>query len=388
MELHLNGKFLASGLTGTERYAAEVLTAWAVHGTLADRRVTLHVPADATLPPWLPESWTVRRSRLRGLAFEQLSLPLRTRGRFLVSLAGPAPLGKARQLLVMHDASPMRFPRTYTRAFATWYRLLYTTLSRRADAVATVSEFSRGELSRTLRVPRTRFLLAPCGSDHFHRVEAEPLSAQDAATSRPYVVCVGTLARHKNLGPMVEALRNGPVDVLIVGASGRQQVFAAASSTATGDNVHVLGRISDGELAGLYDGAVALVFPSRYEGFGLPVVEAQVRSCPVVSSDAASLPEVAGDAALYFPPDAPEQGVAQVVRLLQDPDLAADMRARGLANAQRFTWRRTAEALAAGVRAAATQRRAAVVPLEGVSRTDAPPRPPHDAEARPGSAAD
>ncbi len=343
-ELHINGKFTAHALTGTERYATEVLKAWSVLLQPGDTAVTLHLPSDGTCPAWLPPWWSVRRSRLRGVLFEQLSLLVQSGRGFLVSLAGPACLLKRRQLVVMHDAAPMRFPHTFTPAFVAWYRMLYWVLARRAAALATVSNFSRQELAAALGVPAERFTVAPCGADHFRDLQA--VSAPPVGGARePFVVCVGTLAVHKNLVPMVRALSARQCTVLVVGVSGKQRIFAADAELGSGPHVHVLARISDQELAALYDRALALVFPSRYEGFGLPVVEAQARGTAVICSTADSLPEVAGAGALYFDPDDPARGAEHVVDLASDAALLAQMKERALKNAARFTWRETGEAL-------------------------------------------
>ena len=128
---------------------------------------------------------------------------------------------------------------------------------------------------------------------------------------------------------------------MIVGVSGEHKVFTASSSLDR--HAVVAGRLSDAELVWLYRNSRALIFPSKYEGFGLPPLEAQVLGCPVVCSTAASLREVCGDGALYFDPDDPKTLVAQLDRLESDPDLAMELRRRGLANSQRFSWNASAQ---------------------------------------------
>jgi glycosyltransferase involved in cell wall biosynthesis len=271
------------------------------------------------LPDWLPAG-RVLRSRLRGIAFEQLALPWRARGAMLLNLAGQAPLIKCDQLVVMHDTAPARFPRTFSRVSVLWYSVSARALARRARHLATVSEFSRGELADVLGIDPARFALAPNGHEHAFEARADAaeltLGTELAArTADDYVLCVGTLTPSKNLGPVSRALAEAGIPVVVVGASaGPRSVAGGSALDAPG--IHLAGRLSDGELALLLRNARALVFPSLYEGFGQPVVEAQALGCPVVASDASSIPEVAGDGALYFDPRRPQDAVARVRELV------------------------------------------------------------------------
>ena len=338
----INGKWLSAQASGMQRYAGEV----ARRVLDLDPAARVVVPRDAALPDWLPAG-RVMRSRLRGIAFEQLALPVRARGAMLLNFAGPAPLLKRDQLVVMHDVTPARFPRTFSRRFVLWYSVLYRVLARRARHLATVSEFSRGELAEVLGVDPARFALAPNGHEHAFEARADAaeltLGTELAArTADDYVLCVGTLTPSKNLGPVTRALAAAGIPVVVVGAAGARRVFAD-DSALDAPGIHLAGRISDGELALLLRNARALVFPSLYEGFGLPVVEAQALGCPVVASDATSIPEVAGEGALYFDPLRPEDAVARVRELI--PAERRRLISHGHRNVERFSWDRTAAIL-------------------------------------------
>jgi glycosyltransferase involved in cell wall biosynthesis len=339
--IHVNGKWLARPLTGTGRYAQEIIRA------LVESRAHLlvvHVPSDAVPPDWLVSGARIVRHRTRGLLFEQVGLPSATAGRLLLNLAGPAPLLKRRQVLVMHDAGVLRSPQSYGRLFVLWYRLLYTLQSRLARGVATVSQFSRSELAAALRRPQDRFVVIPCGHEHFTGLATRrPDLPAGFDPARPFLVCVGTLAPHKNLVGPVRAMVSAGWQVLVVGASGPAQVFASSAELPAG--AVVLGRISDEELGWCYDHAFALVFPSRYEGFGLPVVEAQTRGCPVVASDRASLPEVVGEGGLHFAPD-DHEGLLRRLADLRDANVRHALVAAGRRNVERFRWGESAAVLA------------------------------------------
>lgn len=329
----VNGKWLSQAVTGTQRYATEVASRLVARDP---ERYVLRLPADAPVPAWAPAGLRVARSRWRGVAFEQVALPWAARRELLLSLGGPAPVLARRQVVTMHDAGVFRVPVSYSRAFRTWYRFLYRAVAPRAAAVLTVSRFSAGELAQALGLPESRFVVAPNGADHVDDVD--PVRPDLPFVDESYVLCVGTPAAHKNLALPLAVLGSGPRPLVVVGAVSAEHVFGPAADGAESEPAPaavVLGRIGDGEVAWLYRHADALVFPSRYEGFGLPVVEAQRLGCPVACSNAASLPEVAGDGAAFFDPDDPESLRAALESLAVDRDGWA---ARGRANAQRFRW--------------------------------------------------
>ncbi|KUI23922.1 glycosyl transferase family 1 [Mycobacterium sp. IS-1742] len=334
--VHVNGKWLAQPLTGTQRYATEMVRRL-VAADAVD--LVLHVPKGADAPEWATAPRVeIRPAPVGGVVFEQLYLPVVTLGRMLLNFAGPAPLLKRRQLVTMHDATAFRYPRTFRRAFVAFYFVMYLLLAHTARRLLTVSEFSAGELATVLRVDRRRFLVVPCAADGLAQIA--PVRPDLDVAGGQYLV-VGTLARHKNLTGAVAALTGSGREVVVVGAAGNDQVFSAMSDL--GSAATVAGRLTDAELVWLYRNSRALVFPSRYEGFGLPVLEAQVLGCPVVSSSAASLPEVGGNGALYFDPDDSAALLDRLDELERDDALAADLRERGLVNAQRYSWERSAE---------------------------------------------
>ena len=343
-QLALNGKWLAQPASGTQRYATEVVKKLAQASDSAS--VVLIVPSDATIPEWAGQ-FTIRRSRLRGQLFEQVALPWLSRRRHLYSLAGPAPLLKRNQTVVMHDAMPFRFPGTFRLAFVAWYWLMYGLLSRTAGRVVTVSTFSRGELSTILRVPADRFELAPCGADHLADVDSadeQPDGAThaEALDTQAFALIVGNLAPHKNVMPVARALAGAGIAVTVVG--GGQQVFREVEQAAERNLRHV-GRVSDAELAAMYASAAVLVAPSFYEGFCIPIVEAGMRGCPSVFAAGSAMREVAGSGGVEFDPGYPEQCVDIVASLLQDHRRLSDLGEAAKENSHRFGWQATADAI-------------------------------------------
>lgn len=337
MTTFINCKWMGQDVTGTQRFAAEIGRRLVSAG---GGKPVLVLPANAVVPSWAKDGYVLIRSRFSGTVFEQIALPLITRGQLLVNLGGPAPMMKHRQIVTMHDASFVRLPETYSRQFVAWYKFMYRVLSKLARHVITVSAFSAGELRSFLKRPAYPMDVVPNGSNHMQDIEAVDPGLSFAA-DEPFALCVGTLAKHKNLVPVVSEFSKSGIPVVVVGAAGNSRVFSSDTGyDARG--VVVAGRLTDGELKWLYMKATALVFPSLYEGFGLPVVEAQRCGCPVISSDHASLPEVGGAASLYYDPVHPEAAVQAFRKLVSDDVFRDRIIESGYMNSLRYTWEASA----------------------------------------------
>jgi glycosyltransferase involved in cell wall biosynthesis len=281
---------------------------------------------------------------------------------YIVPLAAPCPT-----ISVVHDLAVYRTPELFTWRKRAVTRALLGRSVESASAVATVSEASRRDIIDRLGVAPERVVLLPgaahpaCGPVSESVIQA--VRAKHGLT-RPYVLTVGTIEPRKNLLTLLAAYdeigkRAKPhlpgsataaaeeIDLVVVGGRGwrdRQLLDELEARTPLG-RVHWLGYVPEDELIALYGGARLFVYPSRLEGFGLPVLEAMSCGAPVVASDVAALREVAGDAALLVPPgDVPALAEAMEAVLAQ-PERAERMRALGRLRAQSFSWTRTAQAL-------------------------------------------
>jgi glycosyltransferase involved in cell wall biosynthesis len=224
--------------------------------------------------------------------------------------------------------------------------------------ILTDSDFSRRELQHYLGVADHRIRVVPLGSDHLGRISADPsILARYHLGTRPFVLAVSSLAPHKNLGTLIRALgriRQSHADLDFVLAGARfDRVFGAGLLPESG--AVQVGYVSDAELKALYQSAACFVYPSLYEGFGLPPLEAMACGCPVVLSSAGALPEVGGDAVLYFEPHDPVALASAVERVLYEPGLARQLRERARARAAELTWDRCARQTFAVVEEALTQ---------------------------------
>jgi glycosyltransferase involved in cell wall biosynthesis len=233
------------------------------------------------------------------------------------------------------------------------WRVIVPTVARRADRVITLSEAARREILQDLPVRAESVDVVPCGSGNGFSADASEegeLRRRLTLGERRVVLAVSALSRHKNLPPLVRALvgvREAHPDVVLVipGNPTRhgRELEGLAQDLGVREALCLPGWVDEADLEGLYRMAKCFVFPSRREGFGMPILEAMARGVPVACSHASAVPEVAGDAALYFAPERPDEIAQAIDRLLGDAKLAAELVERGRTRQRMFTWSRAAE---------------------------------------------
>jgi glycosyltransferase involved in cell wall biosynthesis len=357
MRVALNGRFLSQRVTGVQRHARELVRALdqlLQHDHEAGRELEflLLTPPGAESNLELSRIETRQVGRLRGQLWEQIELPLYGRNSLLVNLANTAPTVGWDQMVMIHDASVFAVPEAYSVSFRLWYRSMLPHWAHRARLVLTNSEFSRTELSQWLRISADKVRVVGGGHEHILRTPPDDgVLGRNGLGRRPYVLGVSSLSRHKNLEAVratSELLGSVACDYVLVGPA-NPRVFGYTLRDAPSQVIH-LGYVTDAELRALYSHAACLLYPSRYEGFGIPPLEAMACGCPVVTSRAASLPEVCGDAALYADPDDVRQIATAVRRLLCEEGLGDELRRRGREQAKRWSWARSAGSTLSAVR--------------------------------------
>lgn len=326
----INARYLLHPVTGIQRYAREIVGRLPVD----DYRLV-------EAPAWAKGA--------KGHLWEQTALRVAARGSLLWNPCQTGPVGTRAQVSTVHDMGTFDHPGSYAPAFAAWYRYCITSVAACARHVVAVSEFTKQRLLHHTKIEPSRVTVVPEGADaRFRPVGADAVSALKRRLGldgdKRIVLSLGSLEPRKNLGRLLHAWKavgsgeaHGAVLVL-VGKQGDPAVFRSLGVAEVPGGVVFTGYLSDDDLPAMYSAASVFVYPSLYEGFGLPVLEAMSCGAPVITSNCASLPEVAGDAALLVDPHSEQQVAQALVRALEDEPWRAQAVEASLAQAQTFSW--------------------------------------------------
>lgn len=259
------------------------------------------------------------------------------------------------QLAVMHDLNFEHFPEDLPRAYSRFYRTFFPRFAEKAARIVTVSQFSKQDIVSTYGIAPEKIdvVYNGIGSVFVPLAEAEKEAVRQQHTGGlPYFVCVGSLHPRKNIARLLEAFdqfaeKRNDARLVIVGEAfwWDDRMNAAWKKMRHADKVTFTGRLEQTQLHNTLASALALVFVSYFEGFGIPVAEAMKCGVPVIAANSTSLPEVAGDAAVYCDPFSAESICAAMELLWTDGDLRNKLAATGIARAANYTWDRTAEGL-------------------------------------------
>ncbi|HEU6456609.1 MAG TPA: glycosyltransferase family 1 protein [Roseateles sp.] len=308
-----------------------------------------------------PNVQRVRMAPANPLKRLALDLPAlrRSLGLDLLHTQYVIPLQPARaNAVTIHDVLFEPYPEYFGRFFVWRSRLMMRWSARKADLLFTVSEYSRREIAERYRVNDENIVVVHNAVDRqafFPGVEGEALVRARGLTPGGYLLTVGRIEPRKNHAALLRAYRalpGTPPPLVIVGQRdfGYGDFESEMALMPQDRQVLVLGEIGDGELPALYRHAQVFVYPSFAEGFGMPPLEALASGVPVITSASTAIPEVVGDAGLLVDPKEPSALRAAIERLLQSPELRADLARRGLQRADQFTWRASAQNLAQAYR--------------------------------------
>ncbi|AJA11290.1 putative glycosyl transferase group 1 [Sphingopyxis fribergensis] len=348
----INGKFLSGVPTGVHRVAEELIR----HAkTIVDQDPEIGRRIELSL--WVPRNGEAKAKHMdmpyrvvgpfSGNLWEQITLPLRARGRTIVSLCNVGPMLTRDAITMFHDAQVHLAPDSYSRPFRLWYRLHQPISGRRHRRILTVSHFSREQLERVGVAGLDKTAVVHNGVDHVLSTVPDDAALQRLGLGdEPFVVALANTQPHKNIGLLLKAFSRSELEgtKLVLFGSARAGDFVAAGHVVPA-NVVFAGRVSDAELRSLYGHALCIAFPSLTEGFGLPPLEAMTTGCPAIVAPLGALPEICADAVVYAAADDPGAWAAAIVRLNQDGDFRTEMRAAGERQAASFTWKRAASRL-------------------------------------------
>ncbi|MFN2994120.1 glycosyltransferase family 4 protein [Serratia plymuthica] len=342
--IYINARFLTQDLTGVQRFAESI--------SIALSRIRSDIvfvsPDDIKRKDIAEKLNVVVTGRSKGHYWEQVELPrfLKSKGSpLLVNLGNTAPIIYANKISTLHDITYKKFPQSYSRRFRIVYDFLIPRVLKTSLALLTVSEFSKKEITDYYRYPLEKMhVIYNASSDIFRK--------NDIPSDDVFFLAVSSNNYHKNFHGLISAFEKTTsipnVKLKIIGGSNSSfaaSLTSSSSYTLGSERVEFLGRISDEELVKLYSSALAFIFPSLYEGFGIPPLEAQACGCPVVSSALASMPEVLQDSALFFNPADESKFTIALERIAQESDLRNELREKGYKNIERFSWDFSAEKL-------------------------------------------
>lgn len=358
MELLVNALYLKWGINGgTETYLSTVLQQWYARPNLPNSlKITLLCIQP---PPW----WGGEKPHFKikpvpnaarlwfRILWEQLALPLYSlrfhkiyHAAYVGSIAAFRP-----QILFIPDAFAWHFPKDIGLAKAIYWRVFIPLSIWRARRVLCCSRSTADDLENILNVPSEKLNIVHLAGGHLTTVEPANVSTGSyKLTPKSFLLAVGFFKKIKNPYRILDAYSQyrdmvpDPMPLVLAGAIVGTDGEAIAAKAQTIQGTHIVGRISDPELKWLYSNAAGLVFVSLYEGFGIPILEAQGLGCPVITSTISSMPEVAGDGALLVDPF-DIRGMAEAMKILHNPQICRELDRAGRTNESRFTWDRTAD---------------------------------------------
>lgn len=330
-EVAVNAAPLQARMVGVPRYLQELLP---------------HLVGLAPLSPLCPSA-AVRKLRGGYVFWEQVSLPRQLHGRLLWSPAGTGPLLSGHQVVTVHDLVALEHPEWVGRRLGSWYRYLVPRLVRTSRHVIAISAFTRSRLLALTGLAPSRVTVVLHGVDPRFcvRQEAEIMRVRGAVglAANPYILALGTREPRKNLARLLAAwgavqARFPDVQLAIAGMQGSRRDFGLQAQLRLPPRTRLLGHVADTHLPGLYSGALAFVYPSLYEGFGKPPLEAMGCGAPVLAANGTAIPEVVGDAGLLVEPGDAGAIASALARMLGSRELRTELSARGLARAAKFRW--------------------------------------------------
>jgi glycosyltransferase involved in cell wall biosynthesis len=349
--IYINGRFLTQRVTGVQRYALETLKA------MDDQLYRDQCMGDAQVnffkwsllvPPGTPhlalrciEFRTV--GNFQGHLWEQIDLAWYSRNGLLLGFGFTGPLAHNRQIITIHDAAVIRVPEAYSLRFRIAYDFLLSFLSKRAVAIVAVSQHSACEAIACFQAPPSRVHVSTEGWQHLTHIGVDhSLIKKYRLDEKPFLLAVSSPTPNKNFKCIANAMNLLGDEAPVCAVAGGMDLDIFLQDAAHHPKLVRLGYVSDEQLKALYLQAHAFVFPSFYEGFGIPPLEAMSLGCPVIGSTADAVLEVCGDAALFFDPHCPQALASHIQTIFTQPQLRAELVQKGLRRSEAFSWNEAA----------------------------------------------
>lgn len=310
-KLFINTRALLSPLTGVQRYLSSSL-------------------------PYIKKAIIIQPSienKYYGQFWEQFILPLKLNRELLWSPCNTGPILYKNQIITIHDIAVIEHPEWFNKVFATWYSFLWSNLLKRTKHIITVSEYSKLKICARYHIPKDRVTVIPASLDH------KFITTWKKEKREKFVLFVGSMDPRKNVKNLINSWVSVSKEIenyrlVIVGS--KSKIFSNHDIIYKYDRIEFTGRVSDEELIQLYRKAALFIFPSFYEGFGLPPLEAMSQGCPVITSNVTSLTEVCGDAAVYINPYDVSDITKKIIDVIKDPELCSELSEKGFERSKKF----------------------------------------------------
>lgn len=333
-EYIINGKFLTQKISGVQRYAHEMIKE--LDNLVEPGHFFLAIPGNVESVPSYKNIEVIQIGKLKGVAWEQLSFPLYAMKQkaITLNLCNVAPLMRP-GIVCIHDAKIKAKPEFFSRAFLYWYRLLFWNAMRHAKMIVTDSIFSKNELLKYYTVSPSKIYIIPAAWQHFERIryDVETLIRYDLKKDQ-YCFSISSMEPNKNFRWIAEVARNNPQDIFVVAGKTDKRVYADGLAFEIPSNMKYLGYIRDEEAKSLMRDCKAFLFPTIYEGFGMPPLEAMSAGAKnIIVSDTEVMHELFGDSVIYINPNKYDYNLS---------DLVDDNQANTSTVLEKYSWKSSA----------------------------------------------
>ena len=330
MTIIINTRTLKHNLTGTQRYLKEILN------RIGDN-------ANYVEPP------NRFAQGIKGHLWEQIILPTKIKNNILWSPGNTGPIATKRQVISIMDFTTIDHPEWFSKSFSSLYQFILPRLVKNTLHTIAISEYTKERIIKLTGVGEDKVTVTLLAADKRFipsTIDKIQYLKDSLGISKNYILSVGSLEPRKNLKRLFDAWKNWqnrPDDLELVVAGGQGKVFSNIGFDEVPNGIKLLGRVDDTDLPVLYSGAIFFIYPSLYEGFGLPPLEAMSCGTPVISSNTTSIPEVVGDAGLLINPCSTGEILDAMKEMYKNESLRIRYNKEGIERAKLFSWENTAK---------------------------------------------
>lgn len=343
----VNSRFLTQPITGVQRFAIEISKQLK---ELYGDKILFVSPSNIVHKELANQLDAVMIGINHGHLWEQIDLSiylLKNNSPLLINLCSTAPVFYIKKIVTHHDITYVKYPDSFSLKFRLLYKLLIPNILRNSLKIITVSKFSKVEICNHYNIQENKIeIISNAASANFRQINPFKVSV-----GKPFILAVSSANYHKNFHSLIQAFLeltdNKSFDLKIIGELNKPSFSnqKMLEQLMKQKNVHFLGRLSDEQLVQAYQNATVFAFPSFYEGFGIPPIEAQACGCPVIASHTSCMPEILRDSVLYFDPENINSIKEAIEKILYNVRLREELISKGLKNASRFSWEESGEAL-------------------------------------------